>query len=36
LQTPSEVAHDLLSAILGRGEEMHKVALPPPAAVARN
>jgi adenylate kinase len=36
LQTPIEVAHDLLSAILGRSEEMHKVAAPPPAVASRN
>jgi adenylate kinase len=36
LQTPIEVAHDILSAILGRFQEMHKVPAPPPPAVARN
>jgi adenylate kinase len=36
LQTPIEVAHDILSAILGRFQEMHKVPASPPPAVARN
>lgn len=33
LQTPIEVAHDLLCAILGRYEEMRKVTVPPSATV---
>jgi adenylate kinase len=32
LQSPIEVAHDILSAVLGRLQEMH--AVPPPPAVA--
>lgn len=36
LQTPIEVAHDILSAVLGRFQEMHKVPAPPPPAVASN
>jgi adenylate kinase len=36
LQTPTEVAHDILCAILGRGEEMRKLVTPPPSATARN
>lgn len=34
LQSPIEVAHDILSAILGRFQEMHAVPPPPPPAVA--
>jgi adenylate kinase len=34
LQSPIEVAHDILSAILGRFQEMH--AVPPPAVAAKN
>ena len=34
LQSPIEVAHDILSAILGRLQEMHEVPPPPPPAVA--
>jgi adenylate kinase len=37
LQSPIEVAHDILSAILGRLQEMHAVPPPPlPAATAKN
>jgi adenylate kinase len=36
LQTPTEVAHDILCAILGRGDEMRKVAAPRPPSTARN
>ncbi len=35
LQTPIEVAHDILSAILGRIQELHAVT-PPPAVTAKN
>jgi adenylate kinase len=35
LQTPIEVAHDILSAILGRIQELHAVP-PPPAVAAKN
>jgi adenylate kinase len=36
LQTPIEVAHDILSAILGRTSELHAVPpVPPPAITAR-
>jgi adenylate kinase len=35
LQTPTEVAHDILCAILGRREEMRKLTVPP-SATARN
>jgi hypothetical protein len=35
LQTPIEVAHDILSAILGRFQELHAVP-PPPTVVAKN
>jgi adenylate kinase len=35
LQTPIEVAHDVLSAILGRFQEMREVP-PPPVVAARN
>jgi adenylate kinase len=34
LQSPIEVAHDILSAILGRFQEMHEVPPVPPQAVA--
>lgn len=34
LQSPIEVAHDILSAILGRLQEMREVPPPPPPAVA--
>jgi adenylate kinase len=34
LQSPIEVAHDILSAVLGRFQEMHEVPPPPPPAVA--
>ena len=34
LQSPIEVAHDILSAILGRFQEMREVPPPPPPAVA--
>jgi adenylate kinase len=36
LQAPIEVAHDILSAILGRFQEMREVPPPSPAVVARN
>ena len=36
LQTPIEVAHDILSAILGRFQEMREVPPPSPAVTARN
>jgi adenylate kinase len=36
LQTPIEVAHDILSAILGRFQEMREVPPPPPTVGARN
>jgi len=36
LQSPIEVAHDILSAILGRFQEMHAVPPPPPAVAAKN
>ena len=36
LQTPIEVAHDILSAILGRFQEMREVPPPSPAVAARN
>jgi adenylate kinase len=35
LQSPIEVAHDILSAVLGRLQEMHAVP-PPPAVAAKN
>jgi len=34
LQSPIEVAHDILSAVLGRLQEMREVPPPPPPAVA--
>src|SRR5882724_5937612 len=34
LQSPIEVAHDILSAILGRLQEMRELPPPPPSAVA--
>ena len=34
LQTPIEVAHDILSAILGRTNELHEVPPVPPALTA--
>ena len=36
LQTPIEVAHDILSAILGRFQEMREVPPPAPAVAATN
>ena len=36
LQSPIEVAHDILSAILGRVQELHEVPAVPPAVAARN
>ncbi len=36
LQTPIEVAHDILSAILGRLQEMREVPPPPSTVAARN
>jgi adenylate kinase len=36
LQTPIEVAHDILSAILGRVQEIHVVPPPPPHTVTTN
>jgi adenylate kinase len=36
LQTPIEVAHDILSAILGRFQEMREIPLPSPAVAAKN
>jgi adenylate kinase len=36
LQTPIEVAHDILSAILGRFQEMREVPPPPSTVAARN
>jgi adenylate kinase len=36
LQTPIEVAHDILSAILGRFQEMREIPPPSPAVVATN
>jgi len=35
LQSPIEVAHDILSAILGRFQELHAVPPPPPAMAAK-
>ncbi|HUJ10655.1 MAG TPA: nucleoside monophosphate kinase [Verrucomicrobiae bacterium] len=36
LQTPVEVAHDILAALLGRFQEIRPVPTPPPAAVAKS
>ena len=36
LQTPIEVAHDILSAILGRFQEMREIPAPSPAVTAKN
>jgi adenylate kinase len=36
LQTPIEVAHDILSAILGRLQEMREIPPPPSTVAARN
>jgi adenylate kinase len=36
LQTPIEVAHDILSAILGRTEELHAIPSPPAPAKTRH
>jgi len=36
LQTPIEVAHDILSAILGRVQELREIPPPSPAVAARN
>jgi adenylate kinase len=33
LQSPPEVAHDILSAILGRTQELHKISTPPPPEI---
>ncbi len=35
LQTPIEVAHDVLSAILGRTQEMHAIEFPPSPVAAK-
>ncbi len=35
LQTPAKVAHDVLSAILGRTQEMHAIEVVAPTATAR-
>jgi adenylate kinase len=36
LQSPIEVAHDILSAILGRLQEMHELPPPPPAVAMKS
>jgi hypothetical protein len=35
LQMPIEVAHDVLSAVLGRTNELHTIQQPPPLVPAR-